>query len=80
MTIDGSSIKLTVEGPDLAVAATLAGLKGLPSKPFKFESSLELSGKRLQIGQTQLETEDNHFTVKGAMNQFPKLEGTDLTT
>jgi uncharacterized protein involved in outer membrane biogenesis len=77
-TFDGSAIKLTVEGPDLAVAAKLAGLNGLPSKPFKFQSSVELSGKLLEISQTHFDTADSHFTVSGAMSQFPKLEGTNL--
>ncbi len=77
-SIDGSAIKLMVEGPDLASAAKLAGLNGLPSKPFRFESSVELSGKHLQIGETRFDTGDNHLTIKGAMSQFPKLEGTNL--
>ena len=77
-TLDGSSINLITQGPDLASIAKLAGLVGLPSKPFRFESSLELAGKHLQIGETQLDTGDNHLTLQGAMNQFPKLAGTNL--
>ncbi|MDC1287401.1 AsmA family protein [Gammaproteobacteria bacterium] len=77
-TIDGASIELSAGGPDLAAAAKLAGVNGLPSQPFKIGSQLDLSGKRLQIGETYFNVGDTQLTAKGAMNRFPELEGTDL--
>jgi uncharacterized protein involved in outer membrane biogenesis len=77
-SIDGSAIKLIAQGPDLASIAKLAGLNGLPSKPFRIESSVELSGKHFQINETRFDSGDNHLTIKGAMSQFPELVGTNL--
>jgi len=77
-TIDGTSLTVTAKGPDLAAIAKLAGLKGLPSQPFNFESSVALSGKQLTIGETKFDTGDSHFTAKGTISQFPRLVGTNL--
>ncbi|MCP4332299.1 MAG: AsmA family protein [Gammaproteobacteria bacterium] len=77
-TIDGTSLTVTAEGPDLAAIAKLAGLNGLPSQPFNFESSVALAGKQLTIGETKFNTGDGHLTAKGTISQFPKLVGTNL--
>ena len=77
-TIDGASLTMTAAGPDLAAVAKPAGLKGLPSKPFNFESSLALSGKQLTIGETKFDSGDTHLTAEGTVSQFPKLIGTNL--
>jgi uncharacterized protein involved in outer membrane biogenesis len=77
-TIDGASITVSAAGPDLAAAASLAGLNGLPRQSFKLESSAALSGKLLTIGETGFDTGDSHLTAKGSMSQFPRLEGTNL--
>ncbi|MGD8840037.1 MAG: AsmA-like C-terminal region-containing protein [Gammaproteobacteria bacterium] len=77
-TIDGSSVSVNAAGPDLAAAARLAGLKGLPAQPFKFESSAALSGGQLTLGESRFDSGDNHLTASGSMGQFPELAGTDL--
>ena len=77
-SIDGASITMSAEGPDLAAAARLAGLQGLPSQSFKIGSSVALSGKQLTIGETRFDTGNSHLTAKGTLNQFPRLDGTNL--
>jgi uncharacterized protein involved in outer membrane biogenesis len=77
-TIDGSSVTLSAQGPDLAAVARLTGLDGLPSQPFKLESSLALAGTQLTIGETNFDTGDTHLSAKGSLSQFPRLEGTNL--
>jgi len=77
-TIDGTSLTVTAEGPDLAAVARLAGLNGLPSQPFNFASSVALSGRQLTIGETKFDTGNSHLTAKGTISQFPKLAGTNL--
>ncbi len=77
-TIDGTSLTVTAEGPDLAAVAKLAGINGLPSQPFNFESSVALSGKQLTIGEIKFDTGDSHLIAKGTMSQFPRLVGTNL--
>ncbi|MCP4472275.1 MAG: AsmA family protein [Gammaproteobacteria bacterium] len=77
-TIDGTSLTVSAEGPDLAAVARLAGLNGLPSQPFNLESSVALSGKQLTIGETNFDTGNSHLTASGSMSQFPRLEGTNL--
>jgi uncharacterized protein involved in outer membrane biogenesis len=77
-TIDGSSVTLSAQGPDLAALARLAGLDGLPSQPFNLESSLALAGSQLTIGETRFDAGDINFTAKGRMGQFPELVGSNL--
>ena len=77
-SIDGAALELAADGPDLAAAASLAGLHGVPEQPFALKSRVELSGTRLQISDTQVDVGDNHLTVTGLMTDFPKLEGTTL--
>ncbi|MCP4875212.1 MAG: AsmA family protein [Gammaproteobacteria bacterium] len=77
-TIDGASITVAAEGPDLATTARLAGLEGLPSQPFYLESRAALSGKQLSIGETVIHSGESHLSAKGSMSQFPQLIGTNL--
>ena len=77
-TIDGSSISLSAAGPDLAAAVRPAGLGGLPSQPFKIESSAALAGEHLTIGDSYFESGDNRLTVAGSMKRFPRIEDTNL--
>ena len=55
---------------DLAAAAALAGISGVPEKPFAIKSSVELSGTRLQIEDTRFDVGDNHLTVTGLMTEL----------
>jgi len=77
-SIDGASVSIATGGPDLAAVAMLAGLEGLPSQPFKFESSAALSGQLLTIHDARFDTGNSHLIAKGTMSQFPKLDGTNL--
>lgn len=77
-TIDGASIAVSAAGPDLAAAARLAGLKGLPAQPFEFESSATLSDGQLTLGESRFDSGDNHLTATGSMGEFPGLRGTNL--
>ena len=77
-TIDGSSVTLSAAGPDLAAAARLAGLDGLPSEPFEIESNAALAGGRLTIGDSHFASGDNRLTVAGSMNRFPHIEDSNL--
>ena len=78
VSIGDTAIELIAEGPDLASIARLAGLDGLPATPFKVASNVTLSGTLLQIGETKVDFGTNHLVIKGAMNQFPTLLGTNL--
>jgi uncharacterized protein involved in outer membrane biogenesis len=77
-SIDGASIAVAVEGPDLAAAARLAGVEGMPPQPFKFNSSVALAGSQLTIGETNFDTGSTHLKASGTLSQFPRLEGTNL--
>jgi len=77
-SLDGASITLSAAGPDLAAAARLAGLHGLPSNPFTIASSASLAGTLLTIGDTSFDSGDTHLTASGSMSQFPRLDGTNL--
>jgi hypothetical protein len=77
-SFDGASATLSAAGPDLAAAASLAGLRGLPAQPFEVESSLSLAGTLLTIGATRLDSGDTHLIASGSMSQFPRFDGTNL--
>ena len=77
-SMDGASVAVTANGQDLSTAAQLAGLKGLPPQPFTFQTTAALSGKRLIISETLIDSGDNHFSAEGSINQFPQLEGSNL--
>ena len=77
-SLDEASISVSGSGQDLAKAAQLAGLDGLPAQPFTIQTSAALSGKRLTISETQIDSGDNHLSAEGSMNQFPGFEGSKL--
>jgi hypothetical protein len=78
--LDPGSCDLTVvvAGPSLAEAARLAGVDGLPARPFRVTGRVAWDGFPLTLDDLRLEVGDNRLDLDGVLGAPPDLEGTSL--